>query len=194
MTQTARHRVRTWPVAHSVTTAADDGVTPDEATDATATDETDQVDPPALTDGYSVGYAKPPRRSQFQPGQSGNPKGRRKAARGTQAIIEAELNSRVSITEGGRRRTITKRELVGKQLVKKAIEGDPKALAAILKVESAKTQTGEAVTEADVASTAELDAMALDLFLATFPDARAQAARDVLAPQGTENKKAKDHD
>ncbi len=181
MTQTARHRVRTRPIAQPVTIPATQDVAPNDLTEATAIGKTDEVDQRLQADGYSVGYGNPPRRSQFKPGQSGNPKGRRKAARGTQAIIDAELNSRVPIIEGGRRRTITKRELLAKQLVKKAIEGDPKAVAAIMKIDSAKTQANEAVLGADQASTAELDAMALDLFLSTFPDTRAQAARDVLA-------------
>jgi hypothetical protein len=30
---------------------------------------------------YGVGYGKPPKASQFSPGQSGNPKGRPKGAR-----------------------------------------------------------------------------------------------------------------
>lgn len=29
-----------------------------------------------MSDDYEVGYRKPPRHSQFKPGQSGNPKGR----------------------------------------------------------------------------------------------------------------------
>ena len=32
------------------------------------------------TDGYEVGYRKPPKHSQFKPGQSGNPNGRPRGA------------------------------------------------------------------------------------------------------------------
>lgn len=34
-----------------------------------------------MSEQYEVGYGKPPRHSQFKAGQSGNPKGERKALR-----------------------------------------------------------------------------------------------------------------
>jgi hypothetical protein len=40
---------------------------------------------PARSRGYEVGYAKPPVATRFQPGQSGNPRGRRKGTRKTAA-------------------------------------------------------------------------------------------------------------
>ena len=37
--------------------------------------------------GYEVGYGKPPQHSRFKPGQSGNPKGRPKSAKGLNTIV-----------------------------------------------------------------------------------------------------------
>ena len=42
-------------------------------------------------DSRAVGYGKPPRHSQFKPGQSGNPTGKRKGARSLKADLAQEL-------------------------------------------------------------------------------------------------------
>lgn len=44
-------------------------------------------------DDCEVGYGKPPRHSQFKPGQSGNPRGRKKGSRGLRTDLHAELAS-----------------------------------------------------------------------------------------------------
>jgi hypothetical protein len=79
-----------------------------------------------------VGYGKPPKHTQFQPGKSGNPKGRPKGSKNFATVIQDELERRVVVTEDGRRRKITKREAVAKQLVNRAAGGDPKAIPVLL--------------------------------------------------------------
>lgn len=81
---------------------------------------------------YEVGRGKPPKHTQFKKGQSGNPKGRGKGVRNFATEIRAELNSLVPVTENGRRKKITKRKAVAKQLVNKAAAGDPKAIPVLL--------------------------------------------------------------
>ncbi len=82
--------------------------------------------------GYSVGYGKPPQKTQFRSGQSGNPKGRPRGAKNFATAITEELNSKVVITENGKRKKVTKREAVAKQIVNKAAGGDPKAIPILL--------------------------------------------------------------
>jgi Family of unknown function (DUF5681) len=77
---------------------------------------------------YPVGYKKPPPATRFKPGQSGNPKGRPKGAKNFSTAIQAELDTHIVATENGRRRKITKRAAVAKQLVNKAVSGDQKAI------------------------------------------------------------------
>lgn len=83
-------------------------------------------------DSYDIGYGKPPKGSQFQPGQSGNPKGRKKGSRGLKTDLGAELRSKVPVTENGKTRQLTKQQLVLKAMVTKAAKGDTKAAAHVL--------------------------------------------------------------
>ncbi len=72
---------------------------------------------------YVVGHGKPPEHTRFKKGQSGNAKGRPKGAKSTQAILEAELDRTISITENGRLRNVTMRELIIRSNVAKAAKG-----------------------------------------------------------------------
>ena len=80
------------------------------------------------TGEYEVGYAKPPRHAGFQKGRSGNPKGRPKGSKSFATLLGEALDEKVSLTEDGRRRRITKRELVIKQLVNKSASADLRAI------------------------------------------------------------------
>lgn len=77
---------------------------------------------------YDVGYGRQPKHSQFKKGQSGNPKGRKKGARGLKTDLRAELNERIEITENGKTVKLTKQQLMVKQLAAKAIKGDVRAI------------------------------------------------------------------
>ena len=68
---------------------------------------------------YKVGYKKPPLHSRFKNGRSGNPRGRPRGAKNFSTVLNDALNQRVVVTENGRRRKISKRELGIRQLVDK---------------------------------------------------------------------------
>lgn len=88
--------------------------------------------PDKQQDEYIVGYGKPPARTRFQKGQSGNPKGRPKGSKNLSTLLDEALNEPVVVSENGKRRRITKREAVLKQLVNKAASGNPKAIQLLL--------------------------------------------------------------
>jgi hypothetical protein len=71
-----------------------------------------------------VGYGKPPRKHQFKPGESGNPKGRRKGSKGLKTELTEELNERVAITVEGKRINVSKKRLIIKALAAKAAKGN----------------------------------------------------------------------
>ena len=68
---------------------------------------------------YKVGYKKPPLHTRFKRGQSGNPRGRPRGAKNFSSVLNDALNQPVVVTENGRRRKISKRELGIRQLVDK---------------------------------------------------------------------------
>ena len=81
---------------------------------------------------YEVGYGKPPKHTRFRKGQSGNPRGRPKGARGLKTDLRAELSEKIRVTEGGRQRLLTKQQVIIKALAAKAVKGDTRAITKIV--------------------------------------------------------------
>jgi hypothetical protein len=79
-------------------------------------------------DYYEVGYKKPPKANQFVKGRSGNPRGRPKDTSmrfgNLKQLFEAELLKPIGITEGGKRKSVTKAEAFVARTVNSAIGGD----------------------------------------------------------------------
>src|SRR5271156_3934563 len=75
-----------------------------------------------------VGYGKPPERTRFKTGRSGNPKGRPKGTLNMATVLARTLRAKVVVNENGKRRKITKLEAAIQQLTNKAASGDLKAL------------------------------------------------------------------
>lgn len=77
---------------------------------------------------YQVGYGKPPRRSQFRQGRSGNPKGRPKRSRDSETLFRKTLLETVVAIENGRQKKMTKFEAIITRLVTKAALGDLRSI------------------------------------------------------------------
>jgi Family of unknown function (DUF5681) len=86
------------------------------------------------TDDYNVGYGKPPKRSRFKPGTSGNPRGRPKGTKNLRTIVRDTLFEKVKVTEGGKVRTMNRVEAIMTGMVAKALKGDLRAATAVLKL------------------------------------------------------------
>jgi Family of unknown function (DUF5681) len=80
---------------------------------------------------YDVGYKRPPKRSQFRPGQSGNPAGRKQGVRNIRSDLMQELSEIIAYPENGRERKVSKQRAVVKTLVAKAIDGDDRAISTV---------------------------------------------------------------
>jgi len=81
---------------------------------------------------YRVGYKRPPLHTRFRKGQSGNPRGRPRGSKNFSTLLAEALNEPVVVTEDGRRRRISKRELGLKQLANKFAMAEAQATKILL--------------------------------------------------------------
>jgi hypothetical protein len=84
---------------------------------------------------YTVGRGRPPIKSRWQPGQSGNPNGRPRRVKGIQSLQAAfgkVLTEKVLLPFRGRMRRLALHDIVARAIVKKAAEGDMKAISLLL--------------------------------------------------------------
>lgn len=126
-------RVRTRVKAPAITTEPDQG-----------------AENPAEAE-YRVGYGKPPTHTRFKAGQSGNPRGRPKAARGLNTIVRDTLTQKVAVRTSAGEKKISRIEAVLQKTLEQAMKGNPRALAQLIKL------YGEAVPDElpEVAAPAE---------------------------------------
>lgn len=76
---------------------------------------------------YNIGYGRPPKSSQFKPGQSGNPAGRKRSQPTMVDILRQILNERVEVQINGERKKLKKHELLIRGIVNRAVNGEVRA-------------------------------------------------------------------
>jgi len=86
----------------------------------------------AANGNYAVGYARPPKETQFKPGRSGNLKGRPKGAKNEATMLREMLHERIDIQQGGRSRKVPSLQVMLLKCRNAALGGDLKALAFLL--------------------------------------------------------------
>ena len=94
---------------------------------------------------YKVGKGRPPAKSRWRPGQSGNPTGRPKGSKNLDTILTEILNGKIKYTtKSGKERTISVREAILKKIGQKALNGDLKSADYLLArdAEIARKKTG----------------------------------------------------
>ena len=79
-----------------------------------------------------VGYKKPPKSSQFRPGQSGNPSGKSKGLRSIASELRDILGEEMTVSTGNEIKRVTKQRALASALVSAAIEGDLRATAIVI--------------------------------------------------------------
>jgi hypothetical protein len=101
-----------------------------------------------MSGDYEVGFGRPPKRTRWKKGQSGN-RGRRKARRAatTAEIIDKLLLGPINIEEREIARRGTVMEAISLQLWKKAVGGDPRAVDVLLKYQELAQADPQVATE-----------------------------------------------
>jgi hypothetical protein len=81
-----------------------------------------------------VGYRRPPKHRRFQPGQSGNPRGRPLGVKSLSDIVRKIVGQKVSVTENGRTRRIPRLEAILLRAASEASRGDAASLRLLLQL------------------------------------------------------------
>jgi hypothetical protein len=76
---------------------------------------------------YEIGYRKPPKHARFKPGQSGNPRGRPKAAKSAGAALNNALEAKVKLRGNGKERHVSSLDAYFIRVVTDAIQGKASA-------------------------------------------------------------------
>jgi len=81
---------------------------------------------------YQVGFGKPPKHTQFKPGQSGNPRGKPKGRKNFETILDQILHRKLPIRDRGSVRHVPLIEAMLLKFAEEALRGNPKAAAFLL--------------------------------------------------------------
>lgn len=115
-----------------------------------------------MSKSYEVGYRKPPKKTQFKPGQSGNPKGRSKGTKNLKTDLMEELKERITLRENGVEHRHSKQRVLLKSLVSKAMQGDVRATSLVLDMTMRLFDSDDA-PKADIPLNREEEAILNDL-------------------------------
>jgi hypothetical protein len=130
---------------------------------------------------YAIGYGKPPIRSRFRKGRSGNPGGRPRGKRLATLLREA-LSETAMIEINGRPRRVSKGQATVALLIDRAAEADPRWMKLLLDLVQKLEIGGDADDddkEVDAEEAREFLIQELDRLAGDTPDAG--AVRDFLA-------------
>jgi Family of unknown function (DUF5681) len=107
-----------------------------------------------------VGYGRPPKATRFAPGESGNPRGRPKGSRSVGSILKGIMSQKVNVSEGGRRRRVSRVELMLLRLVNDAAHGDPRATKLALELHDRYGQSTDGGVQSEELSSDDLEILA----------------------------------
>ena len=75
---------------------------------------------------------RPPRSTQFKPGDSGNPKGRPKGSRPVGALLQEIIQQKIAVTENGKTRRLPVLEIMLRRLANEAMRGEQRSVKFLL--------------------------------------------------------------
>ena len=81
---------------------------------------------------YEVGYGRPPKKSRWKPGESGNPSGKKKGPRSVKGILVERLAEKVLVKQGGRALKVSTLDALLRKLIALAGNGNAAAMKMLL--------------------------------------------------------------
>ena len=107
-----------------------------------------------------IGYGRPPKATRFAPGNSGNPRGRPKGSRSVGAILKGIMTQKVTVTEGGRMRRVSRLEVMLLRLANDAARGDARVTKLLLELNDRYGQPIEGGGQSEELSSDDLKILA----------------------------------
>ena len=98
---------------------------------------------------YVVGYGRPPAHTRFKPGHPGCG-GRPKKQRNGRTVLKDTLDERITIREGNRTRSVSKRDAIILRMVNDAVSGNAKAQSNLIALMRSHDLIGQPQDEADL--------------------------------------------
>jgi hypothetical protein len=144
--------------------------------------------PSSAEAGYTVGYGRPPVHSRFQPGQSGNPAGRRKGSHNLAADVKRTLQKPVKLKVKGRTRNSNTQASALLVLREKALAGDIRALHLFLELAQRFNNEPEAAAAQPLPAD---DQAILDAYVATRAPAVMTTAASVSPANPTKRSRVR---
>jgi nucleotide-binding universal stress UspA family protein len=83
---------------------------------------------------HKVGYKRPPKATQFKPGQSGNPKGKPKGSHDLQRALAKALGGTVLVTTANGKQRLNLPETLVKKCASEALKGNMRAAELLLQL------------------------------------------------------------
>ncbi|WP_457939292.1 DUF5681 domain-containing protein [Mesorhizobium sp. 10J20-29] len=115
---------------------------------------------------YVVGYCRPPKVTQFKPGNNANPRGRPKGSKNHRTILSEELNVKVSVRENGRTKKMSLYQIGMRKRARHFADSvDPKYLLVFDKILGSTASTSAAYSDPSPLAPASKVAM-LDWYFA----------------------------
>lgn len=117
-------------------------------------------------DDEEIGYGKPPSAYRWKPGESGNPKGRKKGVKNEVTILQELLQHKVALNERGKTRKITLLEAILRKVAEDCLRGNIKSVGFLL-----NRYYAAAANDAAQADLSEDDKAVLEAYLSDFKKA-----------------------
>lgn len=144
--------------------------------DEDKTPDRDRVPAESAEEGYRVGYQCPPKHTQFKPKQSGNPKGRPRRTPRLKEEFMKVWGEKVQIREGTRVVRMSNVEAFVRAAVRRAINGDTKAIRAILLLSQIDEATAQGNNDSETSQSAHDKAILADFITRNKETANEKAA------------------
>jgi hypothetical protein len=133
-------------------------------------------------DPYEVGFGKPPKRTRFKKGRSGNPDGRPRKKPDLYSELTKVLREKITITVDGQQEKVTVQQALLRRLRDQALRGEFWAQKLLQKVVAALPESGSERAPVDM----QAIGAKFDRIMAESSQKEAEAGPDPVEPENDE--------